>query len=242
MFVLVTRVDSIPITPEKFGDDLDTVLRDLIERKYSNKVLAGEGLCICLYEILNIGAGHFVPDSGSAYTEVQFRLVMFRPFVGEALVGRIASQTMDSVIVSLGFFADIKVPASLLQQPSQWNEETGEWEWQFEGQKLPMFKDHEIMFKVHKIQYATIKENSKRRVATITETPEHAGGGATGSPMLLSRSRQRSRSLSMDVFDDPGLVLPALTIIGTMNETGLGMLQWWEEGEDGEEEEEIEEA
>ena len=56
MFVLVTRVDSIPITPEKFGDDLDTVLRDLIERKYSNKVLAGEGLCICLYEILNIGA------------------------------------------------------------------------------------------------------------------------------------------------------------------------------------------
>ena len=138
--MLVTRVDSIPIEPEKFSENLDTVLRDLIEEKYSNKVLSGEGLCVCLYDILKIGAGHFVPDSGSAYTEVQFRLVMFQPFVGEALVGRIASQTMESVIVSLGFFADIKVPASLLQQPSQWNEETGEWEWHFEGQTLPMFK------------------------------------------------------------------------------------------------------
>ena len=138
--MLVTRVDSIPIEPEKFSENLDTVFRDLIEEKYSNKVLSGEGLCVCLYDILKIGAGHFVPDSGSAYTEVQFRLVMFQPFVGEALVGRIASQTMESVIVSLGFFADIKVPASLLQQPSQWNEETGEWEWHFEGQTLPMFK------------------------------------------------------------------------------------------------------
>jgi hypothetical protein len=94
------------------------------------------------------------------------------------------------------------------------------------------------MFKVHKIQYATIKENSKRRVATITETPEHSSAGPVGSPMLLSRSRQRSRSLSMDVFDEPDLVLPVLTIIGTMNETGLGMLQWWEGGEEEEEEEE----
>ena len=94
------------------------------------------------------------------------------------------------------------------------------------------------MFKVHKIQYATIKENSKRKVATITETPELSNSGPTSSPMLLSRSRQRSRSLSMDVFDAPDLVVPVLTIIGTMNETGLGMLQWWEAGDEDEEMEE----
>ena len=88
------------------------------------------------------------------------------------------------------------------------------------------------MFKVHKIQYATIKENSKRKIATITETPELQSAGHAGSPMILSRSRLRSRSLSMDVFDEPDLVLPILTIIGTMNETGLGMQQWWEAADD----------
>ena len=88
------------------------------------------------------------------------------------------------------------------------------------------------MFKVHKIQYATIKENSKRKIATITETSQPPTAGHTGSPMLLSRSRLRSRSLSMDVFDEPDLILPVLTIIGTMNETGLGMQQWWEAADD----------
>ena len=244
MFVLIRRTDSIPIDPSLFDQNLHAVLRRLIDVKYANKVLQDVGLCVCLYEIESIGDGHFVSDSGSSYTECTFRLVVFRPFVGETLVGKIWKQSPEGIYITLDFFLDVTIPASLLQQPSTWNPETQEWVWQYDDQQLPMYIKEDVSFKVHKIRYATIKENARRRVATIKESAEDAQSGAAGAAMMLSRSRLRSRSMSMDVAEDDAPP-PIMTIVGRCNESGLGMCAWWEDAveeeegdEEGEEEEE----
>lgn len=44
----------------------------------------------------------------------EFRLVVFRPFVGEVLVGRIMASTHKGIRVSLEFFDDIFIPDNLL--------------------------------------------------------------------------------------------------------------------------------
>ncbi|BAS85247.1 Os03g0609200, partial [Oryza sativa Japonica Group] len=46
---------------------------------------------------------------------VSFRLVMFRPFVGEVLVGKISGYDEKGLHVSLDFFNDICIPGHLMQ-------------------------------------------------------------------------------------------------------------------------------
>lgn len=47
--------------------------------------------------------------------KVKFRLVMFRPFVGEVLEGKVRSSSEEGIHVSLGFFDDILVPPACMQ-------------------------------------------------------------------------------------------------------------------------------
>jgi len=45
---------------------------------------------------------------------VTFRLIVFRPFKGEILTGRISSSTPAGIKVRLDFFEDILIPGYLL--------------------------------------------------------------------------------------------------------------------------------
>lgn len=49
------------------------------------------GLGITLYDVQSIEGGHIYPNDGAAHFRVRFRLVVFRPFAGEVLLGRLLS-------------------------------------------------------------------------------------------------------------------------------------------------------
>jgi len=57
-----------------------------------------------LYDILKSGDG--VVYKGSANVNVTFRMIVFRPFKGEILTGRISSSTQHGIKVRLGGFFD----------------------------------------------------------------------------------------------------------------------------------------
>jgi DNA-directed RNA polymerase III subunit RPC8 len=42
-------------------------------------------------------------------------MIVFRPFVGEVLTGKIAGSSTEGVRVSMGFFDDIIIPPSLIR-------------------------------------------------------------------------------------------------------------------------------
>ena len=44
----------------------------------------------------------------------EFRMIVFRPFVGEVLTGRIMAATYTGIRISLEFFDDIFIPAHLI--------------------------------------------------------------------------------------------------------------------------------
>lgn len=47
------------------------------------------GLVVTIYDILDIQGGSIYASEGAAHYTVKFRLVVFRPFIGELLVGRL---------------------------------------------------------------------------------------------------------------------------------------------------------
>lgn len=119
MFVLVTLKDTIRIPPNKFDVPMKQALTDEINERLANKVIVDVGLCITFYDIVKLGESFLFQGDGASHTVVTFRYIVFRPFVGETILGKIKSSTREGIRVTLGFFEDILITESLLQEPKR---------------------------------------------------------------------------------------------------------------------------
>jgi len=59
-----------------------------------------------------------IGQDGGAHVNVEFRMIVFRPFKGEVLTGRISSATAAGVKVRTDFFDEVFVPAGALFEGS----------------------------------------------------------------------------------------------------------------------------
>jgi DNA-directed RNA polymerase III subunit RPC8 len=117
MFTLITIKDKVRIAPESFNKEHLSALEDEIHKKYSNKVIDEIGLCISMYDIASVGYPYIYPGDGASHTEVTFRMIIFRPELGQVLTGRVKQcNEVHGVQVSLKFFEDIWVPPHLLRE------------------------------------------------------------------------------------------------------------------------------
>jgi len=96
MFVLVELSDNIRILPHLFDEEVAAVTAE-INKKYANKVLHNVGLVVCLFDIRSISDGLLFPADGSSHVKAVFRVVVFRPFIGEVLIGTIRASDPDGI-------------------------------------------------------------------------------------------------------------------------------------------------
>lgn len=106
----------------------------------SVQVVQKIGLCISLYDVLWTSEGLIGHGTGLvnvngmmqqqsspllllfqyAYTKpVEFRMIVFRPFKGEVMLGRIRSSTPSGIHLRTDFFDDIFVPYEELPQGAE---------------------------------------------------------------------------------------------------------------------------
>lgn len=120
MFILALIKDKVRLNPAKFAMNYLSALEDSIHNKFSNKILPDVGLCVSVYDFTKIGDPFIFPGDGASYTDVEFRMVVFRPDVGEVIKGTIKScDHKNGIRVSLGFFEDIYIPPHLLMANSE---------------------------------------------------------------------------------------------------------------------------
>lgn len=65
------------------------------------QVVKDVGLCIGLFDILEFGNSYIFPGDGAAHTKVEFRFVIFRPFIEEVILGKIKGCNKEGVQGSL---------------------------------------------------------------------------------------------------------------------------------------------
>ncbi|KAI1278076.1 DNA-directed RNA polymerase III subunit RPC8 [Halotydeus destructor] len=198
MFVLVKLKDTIRTPPDQFNLPLEKAIADELNKRFSNKVIVNVGLCIVLYDIVKLEQSFIYHGDGAANTEVHFRFVVFRPFVGEVLVGKLRSCSRDGVFVSLGFFDDILIPRECLQEPSRFDEKEQLWVWEYDSDegKHEMFMDvgERIRFKV------------KEELFKDTSPP-----GPTNDAMSADQQRKTPYQIKC-----------------TISDPGLGLITWWQ--------------
>lgn len=133
------------------------------------------GLCIALFDIVSLQESFIFPGDGASHTRVQFRYIVFRPFIEEILIGKIRSCSQEGVHVTLGFFDDILIPPSALQHPSKFNETEQAWVWEYDtgdGSKHDLFMDagESIKFRV---TAETFNETCPTGPSTMQENQEN---------------------------------------------------------------------
>ncbi|KXS15172.1 hypothetical protein M427DRAFT_123869 [Gonapodya prolifera JEL478] len=130
MFVLSVIRDIIRVPPVQFAQPRNDAITHQINDKYANRVLHNVGLCIRVFDLLEVGDPivHAVAD-GSYSCPTKFRLVVFRPFIDEILHGRVHSQGEWGLRITMGFFDDITVPKNCFPQGTRYDAKTSKWIW-----------------------------------------------------------------------------------------------------------------
>ncbi|KAL6071679.1 DNA-directed RNA polymerase III subunit RPC8 [Balamuthia mandrillaris] len=217
MFVLVLLSDTVKVPPHKFSYELDAIKTEL-NKKYGDKVIPKVGLGVTLYDVVKVGDGFIYPGDGSAHTKVTFRMVVFRPFRGEVIVGKLRHSTPDGITVSLGFFEDVFIPKEELQEPSFYDKAEKLWVWEYQsetGEQHRFFMDpgFELRFRVTSLQF----NETPRKQTFKPKKPDHIMPDANANKNEPSSSSSSSDSHAY----------PPMAILGTCKEDGLGMLDWW---------------
>lgn len=164
MFYISKLDHTLPLPPHLLSLPLAAAIKEELENKFLDKVIANLGLCISVYDIQSIEGGFIFPGDGCSTYKVIFRLIMFRPFIGEIITGKVEESNATGLRLSLGFFSDIYVPSNLLRQPCRLGED-GLWIWTYGDDELPIDVDEKICFRVNGIRYPPIPyeqdENAK---------------------------------------------------------------------------------
>eukprot|EP00698_Gefionella_okellyi_P020066 TRINITY_DN6251_c0_g1_i1.p1 TRINITY_DN6251_c0_g1~~TRINITY_DN6251_c0_g1_i1.p1 ORF type:complete len:202 (-),score=27.73 TRINITY_DN6251_c0_g1_i1:1035-1640(-) len=154
MFIITEIKDFVRVPPEDLRLPTLEVIEDLINQKFTNKVIPQAGLAISVFDILDLGEGTIVQGSdGFARYQVRFRLQMFRPHAGECLVGKISGCTTRGLRISMDFCKEIFIPRENFREEFRFDETEKTWYWQVAENKLYLDVDELVRFRVVDVTY-----------------------------------------------------------------------------------------
>ncbi|KAI9295518.1 hypothetical protein K502DRAFT_324306 [Neoconidiobolus thromboides FSU 785] len=154
MFLLSRLKDTIQIEPVNLNIDFSLALINEINKKYCNRVIHNVGLCITLFDVIEQQDAYLYHSDGCSYVKVEFRMIVFRPFIGEVITGKVKSMSDKGIKISLGFFDDIEILPNLLHEGTKfhtdtqvyiWCNEHGNYEWE-KGEEVKVKVEKEIFF------------------------------------------------------------------------------------------------
>jgi DNA-directed RNA polymerase subunit E' len=101
MYTITKVEDTIRILPEKFGEDLDEVIKESVQSTFEGTVRKDHGIIVVAQNIKPIGDGIVIHGDGAMYQKVSFDALTFLPNLQEVVNGIVCE------IVEFGAFCHI---------------------------------------------------------------------------------------------------------------------------------------
>ncbi|KAJ4895381.1 RNA polymerase Rpb7 N-terminal domain-containing protein [Raphanus sativus] len=160
MFCLSELEDTVRVSPDLLNLPLEDAIKLVLQNLFLDKVLS-IGLCVSIYDIRSVEGGSVLPGDVAAITyKVCFRIVVFRPFVGEVIAAKFKESDSNGLRcdLTLGFFEDIYVPAPFIPRPNRcepdpYNRNQMRWVWIYKGVEYIIDDSCQINFRVENISY-----------------------------------------------------------------------------------------
>jgi DNA-directed RNA polymerase subunit E' len=101
MYYKVRIEDTVRIPPNKFGDDIDAVVTNLVQNTFEGTMRKQHGVIVVADNIKSVGGGVVIHGDGAMYQKVAFDALTYKPDLQEVLDGVICE------IVEFGAFCHI---------------------------------------------------------------------------------------------------------------------------------------
>ncbi len=101
MYAIVKVEDTVRITPDKFGEDLDEVVKEIVQQTFEGTMRKNHGVIVVADNIKPVGDGIVIHGDGAMYQKVSFDALSFKPELQEVLNGIVCE------IVEFGAFCHI---------------------------------------------------------------------------------------------------------------------------------------
>jgi DNA-directed RNA polymerase subunit E' len=101
MYYRLKVEDTVRVMPDQFGNDLDEVIKQIVQQTFEGTVRKDDGIIVVAENIEPIGDGIVIHGDGAMYQKVRFDALTFKPEMQEVLDGIICE------IVEFGAFCHI---------------------------------------------------------------------------------------------------------------------------------------
>ena len=85
MYYRVRVEDTIRIPPNKFSEDLDEVVTNIVQKTFEGTMRKGHGIIVVVDNIEPVGSGIVIHGDGAMYQKVAFDALTFKPELQEVL-------------------------------------------------------------------------------------------------------------------------------------------------------------
>src|SRR2546426_1031139 len=102
MYQRVQREDVVRIPPERLGEDIDAVSRELTRTTLEGKIGADKTLTLIASNIERVGEGRIVHGDGAVYQRVRYDALVFAPTLQEIVEGTVVEILKFGAFVRFG--------------------------------------------------------------------------------------------------------------------------------------------
>jgi DNA-directed RNA polymerase subunit E' len=116
MYTIVKIRDTVRVPPERFGEDLDEAVKDIVQKTFEGTIRRNHGLIVVVDNIVSEEEGIVIHGDGGMYQKVQFEALTFNPILQEVVDGIVCE------IVEFGAFCHIGPLDALLHMSQIMND------------------------------------------------------------------------------------------------------------------------
>ncbi|MDE1857227.1 MAG: DNA-directed RNA polymerase [Candidatus Micrarchaeota archaeon] len=102
MYSVYSVKDTFKLPPEHFGDELDKVAAQVIQRKYEGAIDKDMGVIVSIFNVRNVSDGLIYPGDPATHHEVEFDVLAFMPRVDEIVRGEVTELVEFGAFVRIG--------------------------------------------------------------------------------------------------------------------------------------------
>ncbi len=102
MYMKVQREDIVRIPPERLGENLDELVKELTRSSFEGKIGSDKTLTIVASNIAREGEGRIVHGDGAVYQRVKYDAVVFQPQLQEVVDGTVVEILKFGAFVRFG--------------------------------------------------------------------------------------------------------------------------------------------
>ena len=102
MYIKLKIRDSVRVPPNRFGENLEEVIRDILWERFEGTVDKEYGVIVAILSIDEIGEGRILEGDGAVYFDVIFTALGFKPLLQEIVEGKVVEVVEFGAFVSIG--------------------------------------------------------------------------------------------------------------------------------------------